>query len=220
MRKKFEQTFHVIDIETVPNEEAIKSVAWENKKKRNEKLTDHDAGLDPIFGQIICIADSFIHVYINNYKLSIEPCLVLSSSEVNEQGMMNRFCDYLKSLDKNNLFVAHNGKGFDYHFLAKRIMAHGLQLPESLQLAGLKPWNIKHVDTMELMQMGSNQYTSLESLCYLFDEPTPKDAMDGSEVWDYFKAGKLREIAMYCEKDVKALRNIFVKMIKQGVYKL
>ena len=61
---------------------------------------------------------------------------------------------------------------------------------------------------------------SCKAELYLFDEPTPKDAMDGSEVWDYFKAGKLREIAMYCEKDVKALRNIFVKMIKQGVYKL
>jgi len=211
MRRSKSKFFEVIDLETVPNDIAITSEAWKYKKSKNEKLTDHDAGLNPVFGKICCLSSQLLEINNNG----IQKLQSISLANESEYQLLDH---YYSMIDNRFLFVAHNGKGFDFHFLAKRLIAHGFALPESLQLAGLKPWNIKHVDTMELMQMGSNQYMSLDELCYLFSVPTSKDEMDGSQVWDYYLKGRVEEIAKYCDKDVDRLTTIFIKMIETGVY--
>lgn len=216
MRRNFEQSFEVFDLETVPCEKAIKSDAWIYKKYKNEKLTDHDAGLNPIFGKIIALSHCEVIVYLKNGALNIH------KSEPNtwyglESDIISNF---LHIVNNKSRFVAHNGLNFDFHFLAKRCIANKIQLPESLRLAGLKPWNISHVDTMQWAQMASNQYVSLDELCYLYGIPSSKDEMDGSQVWDFYKAGKIEDIARYCEKDVDRLTRIFIEMIKTGVHNL
>lgn len=217
MRKNFEKIFQVIDIETVPNEKAIKSASWAYKKSKNDKLTDHDAGLNPIFGQIVALAVKDIQVCIVNRKISITQGSKVYSFYGLEGDIISNF---FYTSPTEALYVAHNGLNFDFHYIAKRALALGIPLPQSLRLAGLRPWNIQHVDTMQWAQMGSNQYISLDELCYMYDIPTSKDEMDGSQVWDYYKQGRILEIATYCEKDVDRLAKVFSAMILTGAHNL
>jgi hypothetical protein len=71
-------------------------------------------------------------------------------------------------------------------------------------MAGKKPWEVQHLDTMELWKFGDyKHYTSLELLAAIFDIPTPKDDIDGSMVGKvYWEEKNLERIVTYCQKDV------------------
>lgn len=85
-----------------------------------------------------------------------------------------------------------------------------------LEIAGKKPWEVKHLDTMELWKFGDyKSYTSLDLLAAVFNIETPKDDIDGSMVGDtYWKKDDLDRIVRYCKKDVKTLCEIYM-MIAQ-----
>ena len=86
------------------------------------------------------------------------------------------------------------------------MLVNGLQIPPQLELSGKKPWEINHLDTMELWKFGDyKSYTSLSLLTAIFSIPTPKDDIDGSMVGHvYWKENDLERIATYCQKDVIA----------------
>jgi hypothetical protein len=94
------------------------------------------------------------------------------------------------------------------------MLIHGLKLPNVLNLAGKKPWEIQHLDTMELWKFGDYKaYTSLALLCHIFKIPTPKDDITGADVARvFYEENDLRRITTYCEKDVIALIQLFLKM--------
>ena len=93
------------------------------------------------------------------------------------------------------------------------MLVNGISLPPILQIAGKKPWEIAHLDTMELSKFGDyKHYTSIKLLCAIFNTPTPKNDIDGSMVSDvYWNDNDLKRIAKYCEKDVLATAQIFMK---------
>jgi len=66
-----------------------------------------------------------------------------------------------------------------------------------------KPWEIRHLDTIELWKFGDyKHYTSLDLLTAIFDIPTPKDDIDGSMVGQVYWVEKdLDRIVTYCQKD-------------------
>jgi hypothetical protein len=94
------------------------------------------------------------------------------------------------------------------------MLINGVRLPSTLDIAGKKPWEIGHLDTMELWKFGDfKAYTSLSLLCHVFDIPTPKDDISGADVARvYYEDGDLERIKVYCEKDVVALIQLFLKM--------
>jgi hypothetical protein len=50
-------------------------------------------------------------------------------------------------------------------------------------------------------------------LYHVFDIPTPKDDISGADVARvYYEDGDLERIKVYCEKDVVALIQLFLKM--------
>ena len=102
------------------------------------------------------------------------------------------------------MLCAHNGKEFDFPYIARRMLVNGIKLPEIINLAGKKPWEVRHIDTMELWKFGDyKHYTSLELLAALFNIPTPKDDIDGSMVGHVYWVEKdLDRIVTYCQKDV------------------
>ncbi|MCF6185529.1 MAG: ribonuclease H-like domain-containing protein, partial [Bacteroidales bacterium] len=116
---------------------------------------------------------------------------------------------------------AHNGKEFDYPYIARRMLINGIKLPEILNLAGKKPWEINHLDTLELWKFGDyKHYTSLELLTAILNIPTPKDDIDGSMVAEiYYKEKNLKRIAVYCEKDVVAVTQLFLRYKNQDLIK-
>lgn len=189
-----------------------KKMQWrtENSNKSPEELYEK-AAIWAEFGKIICISAGFI---VN--KLGSKTLRVKSFYGHNEKHLLENFSQLLNShfnKDKHYL-CAHNGKEFDFPYIARRMLVNELKLPRNLQLAGKKPWEVKHIDTMELWKFGDHKhYTSLDLLTSIFKIPSPKTQIDGSMVNKiYWEQGDVPKIADYCQKDVIALCQLLLKL--------
>ena len=155
------------------------------------------AGIYAEFGKIVCLSCG----YANGKEFRIK-----SFYGDDEKILLEEFADLLDKHYNNNysLLCAHNGKEFDFPYIARRMLVNGIKLPEIINLAGKKPWEVRHIDTMELWKFGDyKHYTSLELLAALFNKPTPKDDIDGSMVGHVYWVEKdLDRIVTYCQKDV------------------
>ncbi|MEA1876302.1 MAG: 3'-5' exonuclease [Bacteroidota bacterium] len=219
-----------LDIETVPQypnwEEVPENFKklWE-KKSKNLRDTDEEAesvyskaGIYAEFGRIICISVGMLALKGEQVIFRMK-----SYAGENEKHLLTEFASMLRKFaaegDKN--LCAHNGKGFDFPFIARRMLIHGIRLPSILDIAGKKPWEIKFLDTMELWKFGDyKHYTSLDLLTQLFDIPTPKDDINGSEVAGVFYEDKdLPRIVTYCEKDVLAIAQLFLRWKGEALLK-
>ena len=202
-----------LDIETVPGTPDFDSLdkrmqeLWIKKAEiigRNmpDKTPDelyNRAGIYAEFGKIVCISCGFSRG--SSFRLK-------SFYGDDEKDILFNFAQLLTrsySSDKYKL-CAHNGKEFDYPYIARRMLINGIKLPPILNLAGKKPWEVRHLDTMELWKFGDyKHYTSLDLLTAVFGIDTPKKDMDGSHVAEvYWKDKDVKRIAEYCEKDVIA----------------
>ncbi|MGB1031550.1 MAG: 3'-5' exonuclease [Flavobacteriales bacterium] len=212
-----------LDIETVPAEEAFSNldegwqVLWEEKsrfyrEKEEVELSDsyQRAGIYAEFGKIVCISVGYIR-----QKMGEKTLRVTSFYSDDEKELLVDFSNLLEQHFNKpyHLLCAHNGKEFDFPFIARRMIINGLALPELLDSAGKKPWEIKHLDTMELWKFGDfKAYTSLRLLTKVFGIPTPKDDIDGSQVAQVYHEEKdLERIERYCKKDVVALVQLMMK---------
>jgi predicted PolB exonuclease-like 3'-5' exonuclease len=129
-----------------------------------------------------------------------------------EVALLAGFSDALERFASKRQYYlcAHNGKEFDFPYIARRMVINGMPLPRILDVAGRKPWEVPFLDTMELWKFGDfKHYTSLHLLTTVLNIPTPKDDIDGSMVAEvYYTLGDVRRIASYCEKDVVAVAQI------------
>ncbi|MCK5079198.1 MAG: 3'-5' exonuclease [Bacteroidales bacterium] len=208
-----------LDIETVPmcstyDELPEKFVPlWDKKAgylKREEEDTPSTlfprAGIYAEFGKVVCI--SFGMFNDGNFRIK-------SFYGDDEKALLTDFANLLESKfsSKDFLLCAHNGKEFDFPYLSRRMLINSIPLPEILDLAGKKPWEVAHIDTMELWKFGDfKNYTSLEVLSAVFDIPTPKDDIDGSQVGKvYWEDKDLERIVKYCQKDVLAIAQLFLR---------
>ena len=211
------------DIETVPqtfdyNELDEKGQGlWDRKTRFIQQREDlnaeevyEKAGIYAEFGKVVCISLGFVLQKEGETQIRIK-----SIANEDEIVLLQEFLDLLNSYynSPDFLFCAHNGKEFDIPFLCRRILINNLKIPYMLNVSGKKPWEIKHLDTMELWKFGDyKNYTSLDLLTYIFKIPTPKDDMDGSQVAKVFYQDKdLDRIIQYCEKDVVATIQLFRK---------
>jgi hypothetical protein len=96
-----------------------------------------------------------------------------------------------------------------------------IELPEIINLAGKKPWEVRHLDTLELWKFGDyKHYTSLELLAAIFNIPTPKDDIDGSMVGHvYWEEKDLPRIVEYCQKDVITIAQLLRKYLGMNLIK-
>lgn len=210
----------VIDIETVPQYPLFSAlppnlqVLWEKKTQfqRAEQTPEEfyqRAGIMAEFGKIICISMGVFDVQKHNLSLRIK-----SFYGHNEKAILSDFIALMNKQRKNFLLCAHNGKEFDFPYLCRRMIINELQIPEQLQLAGKKPWEIKHLDTMDLWKFGDyKNYTSLDLLATILNIPTPKDDIDGSMVAQvYYHEQNLERIVNYCQKDVATTAQILLRL--------
>jgi uncharacterized protein YprB with RNaseH-like and TPR domain len=122
--------------------------------------------------------------------------------------MLTRF-----AAKKQAYLCAHNGKEFDFPYISRRMLVNGIDIPKILQVSGKKPWEVPFLDTMEMWKFGDyKHYTSLNLLAYIFNIPTPKDDIDGSQVANvYYNEQNLERIMVYCEKDVLTVAQLLLK---------
>lgn len=201
----------VIDIETVPQKEKFEELPsniqelWEQKSQyqRQDGQSASNfyerAGIWAEFGKIVCISIGIYHLEQKQIHLRVR-----SFSHNDEKTILKQFISLLNKQSKNLQLCAHNGKEFDFPYLCRRLLINGLAIPPLLQIAGKKPWEINHLDTMELWKFGDyKSYTSLNLLAAIFDLPTPKNDIDGSKVKEvYYRDKDLPRIAKYCQNDV------------------
>ncbi len=211
-----------LDIETVPQEETWNTVS-ENTKllfeqktayQRKDEITAEDfyesAGIWAEFGKIICISVGYFTIQKNEKQLRLK-----SFFGDDEKELLLEFKELLESHfnRKEHVLCAHNGKEFDFPYIARRMIINRVELPKKLNLFGKKPWEISHLDTMELWKFGDyKHYSSLKLLTSILGIPSPKDDIDGSEVADvYYKEKNLDRIVAYCEKDTIAVAQLLLR---------
>lgn len=213
-----------LDIETVGCVEKYSllserlKIQWARKAgffKREENQTDEDlfhekAGIYAEFGKIIVIA---VGRYVENEKGELG-LKTKYFADHDEKKLLTEFKVMLEKLDLATKLCAHNGKEFDFPYMSRRMLVNGISLPSFLDFAGKRPWDIPHLDTMELWKFGDyKHYTSLDLLAAIFNIPSSKGSMDGSMVNEvYYREKELQKIAEYCLGDVVAIAQLFLKM--------
>jgi uncharacterized protein YprB with RNaseH-like and TPR domain len=211
-----------LDIETVSEKNNFGALdpdwqaLWEKKAKSLTKAEEtpdslyERAAIYAEFGKIICIGIGILRPNNDGYKLRVK-----AISGDDEKAILTEFAELLNGRYHGNQFLlcAHNGKEFDFPYIARRMLVHGIKLPLMLDIAGKKPWEVAHIDTMDLWKFGDfKNFTSLNVLAHLFGIPTPKDDIDGSQVGRvYWQEHDLPRIATYCKKDVITLCRLFLK---------
>ncbi len=210
-----------LDIETVcsvPSYENLNErmkAQWDRKAgyidadASPEELFRLKGGIYSEFGKIIAI--SLGRFYSTGGQLGIK---IKSLFGHDERSLLEEFKSIVEKYPGNRLMlVAHNGKEFDFPYLCRRMLVNGIRIPEVLDLSGKKPWEARHMDTLDFWKFGDRKhYTSLELLAALFDIPGSKNDMDGSQVTEvYYEEKNLARIAEYCSRDVLATASLFLK---------
>jgi uncharacterized protein YprB with RNaseH-like and TPR domain len=182
-----------------------------NKEEETVETVYNRAAIYSEFGKIVCITCGIIQGYHPTKKLVLK-----SFCGDNEKEVLLQFAEMLKrwAIDANKCLCAHNGKEFDFPFLCRRMIIHNIPMPAILNTRGKKPWEISHLDTMDLWRFGDyKNFTSLNLLATTLGIPTPKDDIDGSMVGDvYWKEKNLERIVCYCQKDVVTVAQVYLRM--------
>lgn len=189
-----------------------------NKEEETIESIYERAGIYAEFGKIICISCGCIQGAGEDRKMVLK-----SFCDPDEKKLLKDFGDMLQnwSGDADKYLCAHNGKEFDYPYICRRMVINGIAIPEALKIAGRKPWEVRHLDTMEFWKFGDyKNYTSLKLLAKVLGVPSPKDDIDGSQVNGVYWIEKdLDRIVTYCQKDVVTLTQVLLRFHCQPLIK-
>jgi predicted PolB exonuclease-like 3'-5' exonuclease len=211
-----------LDIETVPEMEHFSELdsdfqelfAHKTQYQRKDEVSTEEfyerAGIWAEFGKIVCISVGYFT------QKSGERQFRVTTFQGDEERLLLDFSNLINNHFNlpQHVMCGHNVKEFDFPFIARRMLIHGIKIPDKLNLMGKKPWEVTHLDTLELWKFGDyKHFTSLKLLTKVLGVPSPKDDIDGSEVAKVFYKDKdIDRIATYCEKDVIAVAQIILKL--------
>lgn len=216
-----------VDIETASMTESYESLderfarLWDKKSESLNRREEEPrspsewygerAAIFAEFGKVVCISAGFLTGEDERMSLRIK-----SFYGEDEAAILRDFAEMLTSFHgkPGRSLCAHNGKEFDFPYLGRRYLIHGLPLPPFIDgMQGKKPWEIALVDTMTLWKFGDfKSFVSLDLLTAVLNIPSPKDDIDGSEVGRVFWQEKdSARIARYCEKDVVATAQVMLR---------
>jgi uncharacterized protein YprB with RNaseH-like and TPR domain len=219
-----------LDIETVPEKKSFDQLdattqeLWANKSQyqRKEDVSAEQfyerAGIWAEFGKIICISVGYFTFQekVRNFRIT--------TFHGKEASILQEF---KKLLDEHfnhpkHILCAHNGKEFDFPYIARRMIIHDIPLPGKLDLFGKKPWEVPHIDTMELWKFGDyKHYTSLKLMAHVLGIPSPKEDIDGSMVRVvYYEHNDLKRIITYCELDVLTTAQVYLRLRNQSLLEI
>ena len=215
-------TILFLDIETVPQHPSYNQlddetkILWEQKTKyqRKEDFTPEEfynrAGIWAEFGKIVCISVGYFVLKGDQRNFRV------TSFFGEETAILKEFKTLLEThFNKpQHVLCAHNGKEFDFPYIARRMIVLGIDIPFKLNLFGKKPWEVPHLDTLELWKFGDYKtFTSLKLLAHVLGIPSPKDDIQGSDVFKvYYQDKNIDRIVAYCEKDTITVAQILLKL--------
>jgi uncharacterized protein YprB with RNaseH-like and TPR domain len=170
------------------------------------------AGIYSEFAKVVCIGFGSLQQQDHGWKMRLK-----SLTNDDEKVLLNDFCDVIGKFSKHFKeirFCGHNIKEFDIPFLCRRMVINGISLPDSLQVSGKKPWEVSHLDTMDMWKFGDHKnFTSLSLLAEILGIPSPKSDIDGSMVATvYWKDKDLARIGTYCLQDVLTSARVYLRL--------
>ncbi len=225
-----------LDIETVSNVADYEQMPdplrdlWKIKsrqilRKPAEEMTEEEAialyperaGIFAEFGRIVCISVGIVVRDSKTRELSLRLKSFANDDEVELLRQFSELLEQYYNETSRHFLCGHNLREFDVPYTCRRMVINQMPLPRLLDIAGKKPWETKHLlDTLEMWKFGDyKNYTSLKLLCALFEIPSPKDDIDGSDVGRvYWQEKDLERIALYCEKDVLAVVQLLLRYMR------
>ena len=212
-----------LDIETVPQVadysklDDTTAMLWDDKagklskqEKTGEEMYER-AGIYAEFGKIICISVG----YLNLREGGKREFRMRSFYGDDEKQLLSEFADMLNNhySSPTQLLCGHNAKEFDFPYIARRMVINHIQVPNILNMVGKKPWEVQHLDTMELWKFGDwKSYTSLKLLTHVLGVPTPKTDIEGKDVARvYYEEKDLERIEKYCKRDTLAVAQLLLR---------
>ncbi|WGK65748.1 3'-5' exonuclease [Croceiramulus getboli] len=211
-----------LDIETVPQQKRFEDLDEESQQLfadktsylRKEEISPEDyyerAGIWAEFGKIICISVGYFKGSGDRRQFRT------TSFHGDESKLLKDFKSLLETHFNRpqHLLCAHNGKEFDFPYIARRMIIQGISLPTKLNLFGKKPWEVPHLDTLDLWKFGDyKHYTSLRLLTKVLGIPSPKTDIDGCQVRQvYYEEQDIDRIILYCERDTVAVAQVLLKL--------
>ena len=221
----------VLDIETVRSHKLYEDMPerlqaqWDRKASflKSEEddtpktLFEDRGGIYSEFGKIVTVSVGFF-----TYEGSELSLRVKAFYDDDEAVLLNDFIRLLAKFDQQKLILCgHNGKEFDFPYISRRMLVNDIKLPAVLDTSGKKPWEVNHLDTMEMWKFGDRKnFTSLELLAVLFNIPTSKEGIDGSMVSTvYYDEQDLKRIADYCSRDVIVTAQLLLRLNQQPMVK-
>lgn len=226
-----------LDIETIPAEDpaviaditaSIKPpgnlkkaetiAAWEaNEKQAAIDEAVLKTAFDGAYGRIIVIgyaAEDGDPVALHGSEADILTAFfgaISDASRMSYQGTTGR-----AETERSVIFIGHNVVGFDLRFLWQRAVINRVKMPTVLLKAcKAKPWDGIVADTMQMWHPDRDRKISLDKLCKVLGIPTPKTDLDGSKVYEAYKAGQIERIAEYCKGDITAVRECYRRLCFQ-----
>ncbi len=228
IRKGFLHRILFLDIETVPLASGFELLS-EAEQLRFEAKTRYqrkdlikvsefyeNAGIWAEFGKIICISTAYLNVNKKEQEMIIQS--FYGDDEVQILFDFKRLLETLFNT-RAHLLCAHNGKEFDFPYVARRMIINKIALPEILNLFGKKPWEIRHLDTMELWKFGDyKHYTSLDLLTSVLGIESPKSDLKGSDISAaYYEKNDMERIVKYCERDALAVVQVYLRLMGESI---
>jgi DNA polymerase elongation subunit (family B) len=196
----------VVDIETVGQDlEAIPARAREillnvDTEEDRQKILD-GLGLDPCTGRIICIGVHWIELDRGR-----------AYCQSDERELLANFWHDIGQI-RPQRYITFNGKSFDFPYINIRSAILDVPVPRDVVLDTRRFSNERHFDVREtLVNYERYRRGTLEFFCEIFGVPSPKNGINGAVVGDYFKAGRLEEIAEYCLADCRATAALYLKL--------
>ena len=206
-----------LDIETAPQCAKFNQLPetwqklWEQKASTlkledTPEISYRRAGIYAEFGRVVCVCIG--RIVLQN---KVPVLRIRTFCDADETSLLKKLAQWLsRNITSENRLCAHNGKEFDFPWMARRMLINKIQLPNCLQLAGKKPWEVPHLDTLEMWKFGDyKHYTSLNLLAETFGIQSPKKNMDGHMVGEkYWNENAVEEIVQYCCEDVRTLAEL------------
>ena len=186
------------DIETVPTEQSLQhSGLLEAQMQLDEAEIIKRLSLSAATARILCLA----------YALEPPADFPVAVLGGDEREILQSFW---KLATETNLFVGHNVLDFDLRFIHQRSMIHQIKPSRELPFARFRSAPI--FDTMHEWSKWGREHVSLDLLARALGIPSPKECLDGSKVYPYYRAGKLAEICEYCKCDVDTVRQVYRRL--------
>lgn len=200
----------VFDIETVPfrDEEYSETQREYIKRKLDLSMSRNNAvnildetskikGTDPYLSKIICIG---LYYPQTNQRTALTNDL--------EHNILEAFWNAIRT--ERGLFISYNGVRFDVPYIIKRSMKYRIK-PTNTEFLNHTKYNPNppHFDVMQQLCQRDWNY-SLKQACDFFGVPSPKDgAVISSSVAEAYYAGRIKEIADYCLRDLESTYTLY-----------